>query len=42
VFTNATLAISLVAGDYIEIKGINPLWGTNPLTCIFSGYLYFE
>jgi len=42
VFTNATLAISLVTGDYIEIKGINPLWGTNPLTCIFSGYLYFE
>jgi hypothetical protein len=42
VFTNAALAISLVAGDYIEIKGIQPLWATNPLTTIYGGYLYFE
>ena len=42
VFTNTTLSISLVAGDYIEIKSINPLWATNPLTTIFGGYLYFE
>lgn len=42
VFTNDALSISLAAGDYIEIKSINPLWGTNPLTTIFGGYLYFE
>ena len=42
VFTNTTLSISLVVGDYIEIKSINPLWATNPLTTIFGGYLYFE
>jgi len=42
VFTNAALSISLVAGDYIEIKGVQPLWATNPLTTIYGGYLYFE
>jgi hypothetical protein len=42
VFTNAALNVTLVAGDYLEIKGIQPTWGTNPLTCIYGGYLYFE
>jgi hypothetical protein len=42
VFTNNALNISLVAGDYIEIKGVQPLWATNPLTTIYGGYLYFE
>jgi len=42
VFSNAALSVSLVAGDYLEIKSVNPTWATNPLTCIFGGYLYFE
>ena len=42
VFSNAALNISLVAGDYLEIKGVQPLWATNPLTTIYGGYLYFE
>jgi len=42
IFTNAGLNIALVSGDYIEIKAVNPLWATNPLTTIFGGYLYFE
>jgi hypothetical protein len=42
VFTNAALNISLVSGDYIEIKGVQPTWATNPLTTIYGGYLYFE
>jgi len=42
VFSNAALNISLVAGDYLEIKGIQPLWATNPVTTIYGGYLYFE
>ena len=42
VFTNSSLAISVVAGDYIEIKFINPTWATNPLTTIFGGYIYIE
>jgi hypothetical protein len=42
VFTNANLAISVAAGDYIEIKGVQPLWATNPLTTIYGGYLYIQ
>jgi hypothetical protein len=42
VFTNANLNIPVVAGNYVEIKGVQPLWATNPLTTIYGGYLYVE
>jgi hypothetical protein len=42
VFNNASLSIAVVAGDYIEIKGVQPTWTTNPLTCIYGGYIYLE
>jgi hypothetical protein len=42
VFSNTNLSISVVAGDYIEIKGVHPTWATNPLTTIYGGYLYIE
>jgi hypothetical protein len=42
VFTNSSLSIAMAAGDYFEIKGVNPTWGTNPLTCIFGGYIILE
>lgn len=42
VFSNSALSIPVVAGDYIEIKFINPTWATNPLTTIFGGYIYIE
>ena len=42
VFSNTGLSIAVVAGDYIEIKGIQPTWGTNPLTTIYGGYIYIE
>lgn len=42
VFSNSGLSISVVAGDYIEIKSINPTWSTNPATTIFGGYIYIE
>ena len=42
VFSNTTLNIAVVAGDYIEIKCVNPTWATNPLTTIFGGYIYIE
>ena len=42
IFTNEALNISLVAGDYLEIKGVQPTWATNPVTTIYGGYLYFE
>lgn len=42
IFSNAALSISVSAGDYIEIKMVNPTWATNPLTTIIGGYLYIE
>ena len=42
VFSNAVLNIAVVSGDYIEIKGVQPLWATNPLTTIYGGYVYIE
>jgi hypothetical protein len=42
VFANSSLDIAMAAGDYFEIKMVNPLWATNPLTVIFGGYIYLE
>jgi hypothetical protein len=42
IFSNAALYISMVAGDYFEIKGVQPTWVTNPLTTIYGGYVYIE
>lgn len=42
VFSNTGLGIDVVAGDYIEIKGVQPTWGTNPATTIYGGYVYVE
>lgn len=42
IFQNASLSIAVIAGDYFEIKGIQPSWGTNPLTTIYGGYIYIE
>lgn len=42
VFSNTGLSIAVAAGDYIEIKGVQPTWGTNPLTTIYGGYIYIE
>lgn len=42
VFNNEALSIAVTAGDYIEIKGVQPTWTTNPLTTIYGGYIYIE
>jgi hypothetical protein len=42
VFSNAGLSISMVTGDYFEIKGVQPTWTTNPTTTIYGGYVYLE
>jgi|WetSurMetagenome_2_1015567.scaffolds.fasta_scaffold00157_41 hypothetical protein len=42
IFTNLSLSIPLAVGDYFEIKGIPPIWATNPLTFIAGGYVYIE
>lgn len=41
-FSNMALDIPVVAGDYFEIKGVQPTWTTNPLTTIYGGYVYIE
>jgi len=42
IFSNAALSIPVVVGDYFEIKSVQPTWSTNPLTTIYSGYVYIE
>lgn len=42
IFSNASLDITVSAGDYIEIKGVQPTWVTNPATTIYGGYIYIE
>lgn len=42
VFDNSSLNIAVVAGDYFEIKSVQPTWVTNPLTTIYGGYVYIE
>lgn len=42
IFSNNALTIAVTAGGYIEIKGIQPTWATNPLTTIYGGYVYIE
>jgi hypothetical protein len=43
VFSNASLSISVVQGDYIVIKVVNPAWATNPSTgTIISWVIYIE
>jgi hypothetical protein len=42
IFRNNAMGLSVTAGDYIEIKGVQPTWFTNPATTIYGGYLYIE
>jgi hypothetical protein len=42
VFANSSLSIAMAAGDYFEIKSVQPTWTTNPLTTIYGGYVYIE
>lgn len=42
IFYNDALNIPVVAGDYLEIKSVNPTWATNPLTSIWGGYLLIQ
>lgn len=42
VFDNTALSIAVNAGDYFEIKSVQPTWSTNPLTTIYGGYVYIE
>jgi len=39
-FNNDSLNIPVVAGDFFEIKLINPTWATNPLSTSFGGNIF--
>ena len=41
-FSNDTLNISVVFGDYIEIQMICPIWATNPTKVVSNGHIYIE
>lgn len=41
-FTNSSLNISVVAGDWFEMKLVNPTWSTDPGTTAIGGYLVLE
>lgn len=41
-FTNSALSITVAAGDYIEIKSVNPAWVIVPVSVFFGGYIYIE
>ena len=42
VWSNTGLSISMAAGDYIEIKEVQPTWATNPANCRRSAVIYCE
>jgi hypothetical protein len=42
IFNNESLNIPVNAGDYFEIKAVNPTWVTNPLTTTFGGNVIVE
>ncbi len=41
-FVNLALNIAVVAGDYINIKLVNPTWVTNPAGVLIGGHVYIE
>jgi hypothetical protein len=42
VFSNTTMGIQVFAGDFFEVKRIQPTWTTNPLTNIVGGYVLID
>jgi PKD repeat protein len=41
-FRNATMGLSVAAGDYLQFKGVQPTWATNPATTIYGGWVFVE
>jgi hypothetical protein len=41
-FSNSSLSIAVVAGDYFEIKWVTPTWATNPTQVRLAGVIYIE
>jgi hypothetical protein len=42
IWSNTSIDIPIAAGDYIQIKSVQPAWGTNPADTTFGGYIYIE
>lgn len=42
IFSNSSLNIPIVAGDFFEMKFVNPAWTTNPVNIIGSGGIYIQ
>lgn len=36
------LSVTVVAGDYIELRWTTPTWSTNPTNVLVQGYVYIE
>lgn len=42
IWTNMALSIELNPGDYFEIKGVNPTWGTPPASFTIAGNILLQ
>ena len=42
IWSNTSINIPVAAGDYIQIKSVQPVWATNPDQTTFGGYIYIE
>lgn len=42
VFTNLSMNIPMVVGDYFEMKGVQPTWVTNPTTTTYNGQILVQ
>ena len=42
VFSNQAMSIPVVAGDYIEMKSVQPTFATNPTGTVWAGHLLIE
>ena len=41
-WNNASMSASVAAGDFVEVKFVNPTWATNPVNVTIGGHIYIE
>jgi hypothetical protein len=42
IWSDTSINIPVAAGDYIQIRSVQPAWATNPGGTTFGGYIYIE
>ena len=42
IWSNTSINVPVSAGDYIQIKSVQPDWAVNPVDTTFGGYVYIE